>query len=139
MAISPLHGHSRAGIAAKRTEDVNPQVDPLFTGDSPVLLVTDEPVATGQTLAELTVVGFNVNGQCIPAVEGTTQAVGILVHDVDTSSGVRTAKVYRGGCFNPALLVWDASYNTDELQRTAFYGAPTPTNLVVRKIETLTV
>ena len=32
------------------------------------------------------------------------------------------------------MIAWPASYDTDEKKLEAFRGAPTPTNIVVRKV-----
>jgi hypothetical protein len=66
--------------------------------------------------------------------------IGVLVAAAD-ATGVATmrAKVWRGGVFNPDLLVWHADYTTDELKRLAFEGSPTPTQVVIRKPATMTV
>ena len=70
------------------------------------------------------------------------QAIGIVVAAVDNHGGAAGAKnveVYRAGMFNPNVLGWDASFNTDAKKRLAFEGAPTPTNIFVRKPVALTV
>lgn len=142
MAINPQDGSLTAGIAAKSTEDVNPPVDELVTGDLPVYGAdTDETVLTGQDLDALTVVGFDNNGKVIPAEHGVTQAVGFLPYAVDTATPGTdlTARVVRTGCLNPEVLVWDASYDTDAKKHKAFEGAPAPTQIVIRKIATMAV
>lgn len=146
MPITPLNGHLTAGLAGQYSETINPPVDELFTGDTPAVFDTVETVLTGQDLASLTVVGFDSNGKIVPAVEGggtPIQAVGILMYATDTSAtGLNAdaeAHIYRGGVFNPDLLVWDASYSTDALKAKAFEGAPSPTQIVIRKIATLAV
>lgn len=142
MALNPLNGDLTAGLAGRSSTIVNPAADPLVTGDVPQLLVTDETVLTTQTLAALTVVGFDAGGKLVPAVLGGAtpiQAVGILVYAVDTTGGDKTGQVYRMGCFNPDLLVWDASYATDANKKAAFEGAPSPTAIITRKPATLSV
>ncbi|MER8478427.1 hypothetical protein [Mesorhizobium sp. M1163] len=51
---------------------------------------------------------------------------------VDTDAAQRVA-IYRAGNFNPDALNWHASFDTDAKREAAFRGAPTPTNIVVRK------
>lgn len=70
------------------------------------------------------------------------QAIGIVVAAVDNDGGAAGAKnveVFRAGMFNPNVLGWDASFDTDAKKRLAFEGAPTPTNIFVRKPVALTV
>jgi len=142
MAITPQDGGLTAGIAGQSSEIVNPPVDELITGDLPQYGVdTDEVVLTGQDLPALQVVGFDGAGKVIPAEDGVTQAVGFLPYAVDTATPGTdlTARVIRTGCLNPDRLVWDASYGTDAKKAKAFEGAPSPTQITIRKIATLSV
>lgn len=61
------------------------------------------------------------------ATDGSQTAVAILVHAVTTAGSAETAPVYIGGTFNPNLLVWHASIQTDS-QRAAVFDR-TPINL----------
>lgn len=139
MAITPLNGDLTAGIAGSYTETVNASPEPLLTGDVPALMAKTELVLTSQTLAALTVVGLNAAGKVVPALIGSVDpandipAIGILAYATDTTGADAFGEVYRMGCFNPNLLVWPASYNTDEKKRNAFEGAPSPTAIVIRK------
>lgn len=140
MPIDPQNGDLTAGIASSYTETINANPDPLVTGDNPAVATTDENIAASQDLDALTVVGFDGSGRIIPAVEGTTAAIGVLAYAISTDVSTDLyAEVYRMGVFNPDLLVWDASYSTDELKRAAFEGAPTPTSIIIRKPTTKTV
>jgi len=138
MPITPQNGDLTAGLAGKYSETINPAVDALLTGDYPQVFSTDETVLTTQDLAALTVVGFDGSGKVVPANNTTVAAVGILVYATDTTGGDAVASIYRGGCFNPDLLVWDAAYSTDALKAKAFEGAPSPTQIIIRKIQTFT-
>ena len=139
MPITPQNGDLNAGIAGQYTETINPAADALLTGDVPALFSTDETVLTTQDLEALTVVGFDGAGKVVPADNGATvDAVGILVYATDTTGGDAVASIYRAGCFNPDLLVWDAAYDTDAKKAKAFEGASSPTQIVIRKIQTFT-
>lgn len=75
---------------------------------------------------------------------GTAQigvkAVGITLVAITTpASPVEGAPVYRAGCFNPDALNWPASFDTDAKKFAAFDGAPTPTNIIMRRPKTATV
>ncbi len=139
MPITPLNGDLTAGIAGKYTETINPSPDAFVTGDVPAVFTTTETVLTSQNLAARTVVGFDAAGKLVPAVMGSVdpeddvQAIGVLMITVNSTGGDKQAEVYRGGCFNPDLLVWPASYDTAEKRRKAFNGAPSPTQIVIRR------
>jgi hypothetical protein len=70
-----------------------------------------------------------------------TRAIGINVLKVvtDASGHHKGSPVYRAGCFNPLALTWDASYSTNGEKLAAFRGAPTPTNIILRRPKTATV
>lgn len=141
MALTPQRGDLTAGLAGSWAEDVNAPPELLITGDVPAISHTDENVAASQTLAALTVVGFDGSGRLIPAVLGTTPAIGVLVYAITTGVGEtdKYVGVYRSGVFNPRLLVWDATYGTDLQKAKAFEGAPSPTRIIIRAPRTLTV
>lgn len=139
MPITPVNGDLTAGIAGRYTETINPDTEALVTGDTPAVFATEETVLTGQALDALTVVGFDGDGKIVPANNASVAAIGVLVYAADTTGGDLTANVYRGGVFNPDLLVWDEAYSTDALKAKAFEGAPSPTAIVIRSIETFAV
>ena len=137
MAITPLNSDLLAGMAAKRTETINPSPEAFITGDNPNVYSEALPIATNQVLAARTVVALNASGHLVAAeADGDPKAIGILAYAVDTTgitAGVADAEVYRGGCFNPDLLVWPASFNTDALKFAAFRGSPSPTVILIRR------
>lgn len=142
MPITPLNGDALAGIAGQYTETLNPSRPTLLTGDTPAVFTTDEIVLTGQTLAQYTVVGFDLNGKLVPAeADGDPKAIGVLAYAVDTATvaGDKTALVYRSGHFNMDVLVWDASFTTDALKKKAFEGSPSPTQIVVGRPAAMSV
>lgn len=130
-----------AGVPSQSAEDITSVDVALFTGSAPAPLTQDLLVAASQTLAAYSLVGFDVNGRLVPALLGTTPAIGILVAAITTSASTTYAgaPVYRGGCFNPDKLVWPASYDTDAKKFAAFNGAPTPTNIIIRRPKTASV
>jgi hypothetical protein len=77
----------------------------------------------------------------LDAVWTGIRPIGVLVYAQETGGGDNAvrASVYRMGVFNPGLLVWDDSFNTDEKKRLAFEGASAPTNIVIRKPRTMSV
>jgi len=140
--INPKNGDLTAGVAGQSSDIINASPDPLVTGDAPALYTEPLPVAAEMTLVAREVVGFDVSNNIIPAVDGTTNAIGFVMYGIDTTgeaAGAVEVEVVRGGVFNPDLLVWDASYADDAEKRAAFRGAPTPTNIIIRKPTTMTV
>lgn len=137
MAITPLDGDLTAGMAGKRTEDINPSPAAFITGDNPGVWSEALPVGADLVLAARTVVALNASGHIVAAeADNDPKAIGILAYAVDTTgiaAGVADAEVYRGGCFNPDLLVWPASFNTDALKLAAFRGSPSPTVILLRR------
>lgn len=67
--------------------------------------------------------------------------LGITVKDIVTSASatLSASPIYRGGCFNPALINWPTSFTTLEQKLEAFRGAPTPTNILMRPVKAATV
>lgn len=62
------------------------------------------------------------------------KAAGITIVDLVTPASPATGgKIYRAGCFNPDLLNFGASFDTDAKKFAAFEGAPSPTNIIIRR------
>jgi hypothetical protein len=140
MAVNVPDRTQSAGIPVQWEDTITAAEIGLITGNEPALVTQDLIVAANQNIPALTPVGFNGAGALVPAVSGTTAAIGILiVATVTGASPARGAPVYRAGCFNPDRLNWDASYDTDAKKFAAFAGAPTPTNIIMRRIKTATV
>lgn len=146
--INPKNGDLTAGVAGQSSDTINASPDPLVTGDAPQLFTEPLPVAADMDLAAREVVGFDEDGNIIPAVLDTgtpandVQAIGFVMYAIDTtgeSAGAVEVEVVRGGVFNPDLLVWEAGFVTDAQRAAAFRGAPTPTSIIIRKPTTMTV
>lgn len=129
------------GLVAQGSDTITAVDIALITGNEPAYMEEDMTVALSQTLAAYTVVGLDGSGDIIPAVLGTTAAIGITLFAVTTpGSGAKKAvPILRAACVNPDKLVWDATYNTVEKKLEAFRGAPSPTDIIVRPIKTATV
>lgn len=129
-----------AGVPGQWSEDLTATDVALITGHEPGVLTRDHLVDASQVIGTLMPVGL-ANGRLVPAVFGTTQAIGIAVIGIttDASTTYKGAPVYRAGCFNPDKLNWPASYDTDAKKFAAFDGAPTPTNIVIRRPKTASV
>lgn len=125
-----------AGVPSQDSDTINPVAEGLIVGHSPAAVVEDMVIAASQTFAApYAVVGFDGSGNLIPAVSGTTQAIGILLRPVTTgASPLQGQGVLRQGALNMDMIAWPASYNTEEKKLEAFRGAPTPTSIVVKKV-----
>lgn len=132
---NPPNFSQTVGIPTQSEDILGATPAGLLSGLSPEVITSDHIVAASQTIPALTPVGRDANGRLVPAVVGTTPAIGILVHEIATTASVtyRGASVYRGGCFNPDMLNWPVSYSTDALKFAAFEGAPSPTQIVLRR------
>ena len=137
--LNPIKGDLTAGVAAQSSDIINAQEESLVTGGAPAQASMMIPAAAAQTFTARQVVGVNGSGNVVPAVRGTTQALGYIVY---APSGATTlgqmVSVMRQGVFNPNLLTFDASYGTAEQKRLAFEGAPSPTSIILRAPETMT-
>jgi hypothetical protein len=139
--ITPPDYSASAGIPTQWQDDIAVTLEGFVTGNEPAVLTTDRLVAASQTILARTPVGLDGSGNLVPAISGTTQAIGLTVTDVttDSSGTLKGAPIYAAGCFNPAMINWPASYDTAAKQFGAFRGAPTPTNIVIRAVKTATV
>ncbi len=134
MATIP-NNQNTAGIPSQSTETLSVVNPSLVTGSTPALATVDMIVAASQDIPALSAVGLDGSGRLIPAVSGTTQAIGITVAAVVSPAGTDyiAAPVYRQGVLNPDAIDWPASYDTDAKKFAAFNGAPTPTSIIIRK------
>lgn len=131
----PYDAHN-AGVPSQWEDQINPVAEGLIVGETPRVVTEDRTIAASQTFAAPYVpVGFDGSGNLIPAVSGTTQAVGILLRPVTTAaSPIQGQPVLIQGCVNMDMIAWPASYDTEEKKLEAFRGAPTPTSIVVKKV-----
>lgn len=140
VTITPPHRAKLAGIPSQGSDDIVVTPEALITGDVPALFNEDHTVAANQTIPAYTPVGLNGSGDIVPAELGETEAIGITFYDIETGAApLEGVPIYRGGVFNPAMLNWPATYDTDAKKVAAFRGAPTPTQIVIRSIKTATV
>lgn len=137
--LNPIKGDLTAGVAAQSSDIITAQEEALVTGDAPAQSWMLLPAAATQTFTARQVVGLNGSGKVIPAVLGTTEAIGWIVYAPSAVTVLdQMVSVMRQGVFNPNLLTFDATYNTDEKKRLAFEGAPSPTSIILRAPATMT-
>jgi len=125
------------GVPTSYTEALTVPYGGLFIGSSPAPVIVDRIVAASQTIPAFTPVGLDGNGRLIPAVYGTTQAIGVTVTDIvtDASTTYKGAPVARAGALDFDKVVWPASYDNDTKKWGAFDGAPTPTQIVLKRVK----
>lgn len=126
MTLIPM---GNPGVAADAYEAFT-NVD-LLLSNTPTFFTVDMTLAESQDIALYEVVSVDGSGNVIPAVSGTSEAIGICAGAITSGSGENpVVQVIRGGHFNIDALVWDASYTTDALKTSAFDGADAPTIIV---------
>jgi len=143
MSLTIPNRDLTAGLAGQWSDTIDPNADPFITGDFPPQVTVDYVAGDSMTIPARTVVGFTGNvptGKIVPATaDGTVKAIGITTYAISTgASNTLQVGVYRQGVFNPTQVNWPASFNTDDLKRLAFEGAPSPTAIVIRKPTTYT-
>lgn len=127
MTTIPMGNPGQAGSSSEAFTQYD-----LLLSDTPTLFTEDMTLAASQDIAIYEVVGINGSGQIIPAVNGTTDAIGIAAGAIASQAGENpTIQIVRGGHFNGDFLVWDASYDDDAKKIAAFRGAYAPTQIVV--------
>lgn len=105
----------------------------LFSGDTPLPVTEDFPVAAGVSIPAFSVVGLTAGNVVIAEQDGDPLAIGITTAPVVGGASAKSVAVYRAGCFNPDALNWHASFDTDAKKAAAFRGAPAPTSILIRK------
>ena len=135
MVTLPTNMAQLAGFPSQWSDTIAPVAEGLIVGETPAVVVQDMVMAASQTILAYTAVGFDGSGNLVPAISGTTQAIGITLYDIVTpASPVQGVPILVQGCLNKDMITWPASYNTDEKKLEAFRGAPSPTSIVVRKV-----
>lgn len=128
-------GYGRALFEQMDTYLQNYLLSGVFPPLEPAISVKQK---ASTTLALHSVVGLDDNGDLVLATydadpEVAVKPIGVLAHaSTAGASGTVYAQVWYSGCFNPAKLVWDTTFNTDALKEAAFRGSPTPTQIVIR-------
>ncbi|WP_031268951.1 MULTISPECIES: head decoration protein [unclassified Labrenzia] len=126
--------YMETGLAAFEELDSYQQQFLLSGSHPPFATGIPMTIKASEDIKQFHVVGLDASDLIVPAVEGVTQAIGIASQAViGNVGGTTTAPIIYSGCFNPDALVWDASYDTDAKKEAAFRGAPTPTQITIRR------
>ena len=101
----------------------------LVSGDTPKIStipgVVNATVIASVDLPAFSVVGYNASKELILATYNATPAsaidpVGITTARVLTGSTAKNVAFFTSGCFNPAALNWDSTWDTDAKKLHAF-------------------
>lgn len=131
--------YAEAGQAAFEALDDYTQQFLLSGSHPPLAPGYPFAVAASLALAQFAVVGLNADNELVMATfnadpDLAVQAIGVCSQAVlGNAGGTTTVPVLYSGCFNPDALVWDASFDTEGKKMGAFNGAPTPTQIALRK------
>ncbi|TPI86355.1 hypothetical protein [Mesorhizobium sp. B2-8-9] len=117
----------------------HPTVMAESLGAGIVGITAKTPGTAGNALAS-TEAGTNTSFGAATLTGGEDQfgakAMGVsvikVVTDADDTSG---APIYIQGCINPDALIWHASFDSDAKKAVAFDGAPSPTSILLRKVQ----
>lgn len=133
MSMDIPYNTQLVGIARQESEEITVP-GYLLTGDYPTVFNTDEAVAPSTTIPALTIVTLGSDGYLKVATKAD-KAIGITIYDISTTADAvnATARICRGGVFNPDMLNWDTSFDSEAVKLKAFEGAPSPTQIVLRK------
>ena len=124
------------GVAAFQSDEFG-RIE-LTAGDTPAWADEVLTVAAGTgDLPLYSVVSVNGSGEVIPAVLGTSEAIGFTASAYVSAGGVLKVKVCRMAHVFIDALNWPASYNTDVKRLGAFRAAPAPTGIIVSKHPTV--
>lgn len=102
--------------------------DQLFAGEMDIA-TTDYPCAAATVLEKYRVVGvITASGLIVPhdpaANDGSQFAVGIACQPKAAGSAQKQVSIYVAGCFNHAMLVWNAATDTVPERKAAFARTP---------------
>lgn len=141
MAINLPNEEAGAGLPTQWDDTISATLASLRSGDQPGWMTEDLIIAASQNLPAYSPVGFDGSNRIVPAVSGSVQAIGLTLTAIvtDASTTYKGAPILRVGCVNPDRIAWPASYDTEVEKMNAFRGAPTPTNMIVRRPKTHTI
>lgn len=95
----------------------DPKITPAISGEA------------GADIRRFEAVGFDANGDIVPATWDAVDANAIKPIGIATAAALAGARVlyWTTGYFNEDVILFDASFDTPEKRHMAFHGAPTPT------------
>lgn len=133
--LTPDNGQS-AGIPSQYSESWGNPTNHLLTGHEPGVLTDDVRFPAGIDWPALTPFAFEADGITAKPLAAGSPLVGISVKPMKTGASAAFGAAYIAGCFNPDLLAWPAGtdFDTYAERRAAPRGAPTPSNIVIRKV-----
>ncbi|BCM19245.1 hypothetical protein [Mesorhizobium sp. J8] len=134
--IAAINGGAGAGTLYGSLTVPHPDVTAQADAAGIVGVVAKVAGAAGNAIAttETGSVTAFANATLVGGVDQVgVQAIGVTTAPVVDTDAAQSVAIYRAGNFNPDALNWDASFNTDAKREAAFRGAPSPTNILIRK------
>lgn len=111
------------------------EVGEIFSGNTPLPRIRNERMSAELRSAGCqagTVLGLS-SGLLVVSVSGSIGAVGILCVDVAAGSPDQEFPIFAAGCFNPDMLIWHSSYDSDPKKFVAFDQNGLNNNAVVKR------
>lgn len=101
-------------------------IDNLIAGGD--VRTDNATLSSGQNVSRGTVLGrVTASGEIIvcdlAAADGSEQAIGIAVHDVDATAAAKSCPFYMSGSFRDSEMVWHASFTSAAKKNIAFDGS----------------
>lgn len=135
--IAAINGAAGEGTTYGTDTVPHQEVTARSNGSAIVGIVAQEPGVAGNAIALAeSGTGFSWAGAATTLAGGLdtggVQARFVLAQAASLgASGEANGQCFYQGNFNSAALVWHDSFTTDVQKANAFYGAPTPTNIIV--------
>lgn len=95
---------------------------PQHVTGSDEVATTAVTVKQGQTLAALTPLELDANGEAVAAVPANAKHTFLTVTAVDTTAAAKESQVYKSGTFDPEQVSWSTETAAQKL--AAFAGTP---------------
>lgn len=133
--IAAINGDAGAGTTYGTGTLPHADVVARVNGSGVVGIVAQDAGTAGNAIATTeagTGASFGASTLTGGLNSGGIKARFVLAHAASLGgSGSGKGQCFYSGCFNHAALVWDESFTTVAQKTNAFFGAPTPTNIIV--------
>lgn len=133
--LAAINGGAGAGTAYGTDTVPHQDVSARSNASAVIGLVAHEAGTGGNAIATTesgTGASFGASTLTGGLNTGGVKARFVLAHAATLGAeGTANGQCFYQGNFNSDALVWDESFTTDAQKANAFYGAPTPTNIIV--------
>ena len=135
MPINTPYLAHQAGFPGQWSDSINPSHEGLIVGETPTTATRDMELAADTTFLLYQPVGYAAgdSGPLVPATDAI-QAIGITLYPIVTGAlpAVGVPILY-SACLNMDMLAWPASIDTEAEKLRFFDGAPSPSQITVKK------